>query len=146
MLRLNGPLKNISGRSNLWLCVAYVEDERMMPLATVQKCLTDYTFPRPSGRVLRPSGRDLSGIRGSPNKQQVRHCTSISFKKKHLSNLVHCESALIVEFSETIAVYDVKVCMYCKINEYMKIRMCVRSRSFFDLGPWSLIFCHLQHF
>ena len=34
-----------------------------------------------------------------------------------------------------------KVGMYCNLNEYMKIRMCLRSRSFFDPGPRSHRFC-----
>ena len=43
-----------------------------------------------------------------------------------------------MDISETIAVFDVKVFMYKKLNEYMKIHM--RSRSFFDFCPRSLIF------
>ena len=43
-------------------------------------------------------------------------------------------------------VYKVKVDMNCKLNEYLKICMCLRSRSFFDLGPRSLRFCRHQHF
>ena len=42
-----------------------------------------------------------------------------------------------MDFSETIVVYGVKVGMYCKLNEYMKTRMCLRSRSFF-----TLVQCH----
>ena len=56
------------------------------------------------------------------------------------------EKAYLVDFSETIAVYDVKVGMNYKLNEYMKIRVCLKSRSYFDLGPRSLRFCHGQHF
>ena len=62
----------------------------------------------------------------------------------HKSNLVPyaCvwENAKIVDFSETFAVYEINVGMYCKLNEYMKLLMCLRSRSFFDLGPRSLRF------
>ena len=44
-----------------------------------------------------------------------------------MSNLVPYafiwEKAYLVDFSKTIAVYDVKVGMNCKLNEYMKICM-----------------------
>ena len=40
-----------------------------------------------------------------------------------------------MDFSETVLVFDLTVGMYCKLNEYMKIGMCLRSRSFFDFGP-----------
>ena len=56
------------------------------------------------------------------------------------------ENALTVDFSKTIAVYDVKVGLYCKLNEYMKTLMCLRSMSFFDLGPRSLRLHRRQHF
>ena len=45
------------------------------------------------------------------------------------------EYAWIVDLSETIAVYDVKIGVYCKLN----IHMCLRPRSFFDLSPRSLV-------
>ena len=40
-----------------------------------------------------------------------------------------------MDFSETIAVYDVKVNRYSKLNEYMNLYEYQRSRSFIDLGP-----------
>ena len=52
----------------------------------------------------------------------------------------------IVDFSDSSAVFDVEVCMYCKLNGYMKISMCLRLRSFFVLGPRSLRFHGHQHF
>ena len=48
------------------------------------------------------------------------------------------ENALIVDFSKPIAVCDVKVGMYCELNEYMEICMYQMSRSFFDLCTRSL--------
>ena len=36
---------------------------------------------------------------------------------------------------ETIEFYDMKAGIYSKLNEYMEIYMCQRSRSFFDLCP-----------
>ena len=43
-----------------------------------------------------------------------------------------------MDFSETIVVYDIKVgtCVDAvKLNEYMKLYVYQRSRSFIDLGP-----------
>ena len=51
-----------------------------------------------------------------------------------------------MDFLEPVAVCDVKVGMYCKLNEFLKICMCLRSVSFSDLGPRSLRFCPHQHF
>ena len=41
---------------------------------------------------------------------------------------------------ETIEDYDIKVGVHSKLNEYRKIYMYQRSRSFFDLCARSLIF------
>ena len=51
-----------------------------------------------------------------------------------------------MDFSETTAIYVVKVGMFCKLNELMKIHMCLNSRSFFDLGPRLLRCSPHQHF
>ena len=41
----------------------------------------------------------------------------------------------IMDFSETIVVYDIKVGRCSQLNEYMKLYEYQRSRSFIDLGP-----------
>ena len=41
----------------------------------------------------------------------------------------------MVNYSETIEVYVIKVSIYSKLNQYMEIYMYQRSRSFFDLSP-----------
>ena len=41
----------------------------------------------------------------------------------------------MVDYSETIEVYDIKVGIQNKLNEYREIDMYQRSRSFFDLKP-----------
>ena len=46
----------------------------------------------------------------------------------------------MVDYSETLVVYDIKVGIYSKLNEYVEINMYQRSRSFFDLCPRSLRF------
>ena len=51
-----------------------------------------------------------------------------------------------MDSSVSVAAYYVKVGIYCKLNAYLKIRMCLRSRSFFDFGQWSLRFRYRQHF
>ena len=38
-------------------------------------------------------------------------------------------------FSETLAVYDIKVGRCSQLNEYMKLYEYERSRSLIDLGP-----------
>ena len=43
-----------------------------------------------------------------------------------------------MDFSETIVVYDIKVCRFSQINECMNLYEYQRSRSFIDLGPRSL--------
>ena len=43
-----------------------------------------------------------------------------------------------MDFSETIVVYDVKVCRCSKLNDNMNLYEYPRSRSFNDLGPRSL--------
>ena len=45
----------------------------------------------------------------------------------------------MLDYSETIEVYDIKVGLYSKLNEYIEIHvyMYQRSRSFFDLCPRS---------
>ena len=40
-----------------------------------------------------------------------------------------------MDFSETIAVYDIKVGRYSQLNEYMNLCECQRSRSFIDISP-----------
>ena len=40
----------------------------------------------------------------------------------------------MVDYSETIEVCDIKVGIYCKLNEYMEIYMYQRSKSFFVQG------------
>ena len=44
----------------------------------------------------------------------------------------------MVDYSETIEVYDIKVVIYSKQNGYMKIYMYQEVRSFFDVCPRSL--------
>ena len=39
----------------------------------------------------------------------------------------------MVDYSETIEVYDIKVGIYCKLTEDMETYMYQRSRSFFNL-------------
>ena len=46
----------------------------------------------------------------------------------------------MVNYSETIDVYDIKVGIHSILNEYMEIYLYQRSRSFSDLCPRSLIF------
>ena len=41
----------------------------------------------------------------------------------------------IVDFSESIAVYDLKVGRCGQLNEFMKVCEYKRSKSFLDLGP-----------
>ena len=41
----------------------------------------------------------------------------------------------IMDFSETIVVYDIKIGRCSQLNEYMKLYENQRSRSFIDLGP-----------
>ena len=50
------------------------------------------------------------------------------------------EKGKIMDFSETIVVYDIKVGGYSKLNEYVNLHEYQRSRSFIDLGPRSLRF------
>ena len=58
------------------------------------------------------------------------------------SNLVlyafGCEKGNIMDFSETIVVYDIKVGRFIQLNEYMDVYENQRSRSFIDLRPRSL--------
>ena len=60
------------------------------------------------------------------------------------SNLVHYsfvwEKGKIMDFSETVVVYDIKVGRFSQINEYMNLYEYQRSRSFIDLHPRSLRF------
>ena len=44
----------------------------------------------------------------------------------------------MVDYSETIEVYDIKVGTYRKLTEYMEIYIYQRSRSFYDLCLRSL--------
>ena len=46
----------------------------------------------------------------------------------------------MVDNSETIEVYNIKVDIHSKLNEYREIYMYQRSRSFSDLCQGSLIF------
>ena len=50
------------------------------------------------------------------------------------------ENGKIMDFSETIVVYDIKVGRCSQLNEYMNLYQYQRSRSFIDLGPRSLRF------
>ena len=50
------------------------------------------------------------------------------------------ENAYMADYSETIQVYDIKVGIHSKLNEYREIYMYRRSRSFFELCPRSRIF------
>ena len=60
------------------------------------------------------------------------------------SNLVPfafvCEKGNIMDFSETIVVYDIKVGRFIQLNEYMNLYEYQRSGSFIDLCPRSLRF------
>ena len=40
-----------------------------------------------------------------------------------------------MDFSETIVVYDIKICRCSQLNEYMKLYEYQTSRSLIDLGP-----------
>ena len=40
-----------------------------------------------------------------------------------------------IDFSEIIVVFDIKVGRCSQLNEYMKLYVYQRSRSFIDLGP-----------
>ena len=44
----------------------------------------------------------------------------------------------IMDFSETVVVYDIKVGRFSQLNEYITLYEYQRSRSFIDLGPRSL--------
>ena len=44
----------------------------------------------------------------------------------------------VVDYSESIVVYDIIVGIYSKLNEHTEIYMYQRSRSFFDICPRSL--------
>ena len=50
------------------------------------------------------------------------------------------EKGKIMNFSETIVVYDIKVGRFSPLNEYMKHYECQTSRSFIELHPRSLRF------
>ena len=50
----------------------------------------------------------------------------------------------MVDYSETIEVYGIKVDIHCKLNEYREIYMYRTSRSFSDLCQRSLIFQQFQ--
>ena len=45
------------------------------------------------------------------------------------------EEGKTMDFSQTIVVYDIKVCSWSQLNEYMKLYEYQKSRSFIDLGP-----------
>ena len=47
------------------------------------------------------------------------------------------EKVKIIDFSEIIVVYDIKVGRFSQLKEYMKLYEYQRSRAFIDLGP-----CH----
>ena len=61
-----------------------------------------------------------------------------------MSNLVPYafawEKGNIMDFSETIVVYDIKVGRLIKLNEYMNLYEYQTSKSFIDLHPRSLRF------
>ena len=50
----------------------------------------------------------------------------------------------MMDYSETIEVSDIKDGIYSKLNEYMEIYMYQRSRSLYDLCPWSVRFQYVQ--
>ena len=50
------------------------------------------------------------------------------------------EKGNIMDFSETIVVYDIKVGSFIQLNEYMNLYEYQRSSSFTDLHPRSLSF------
>ena len=50
------------------------------------------------------------------------------------------EKGYMMDFSETIVVYDIKVGRFIQLNEYMNLYEYKRSRSFIDLRPRSLRF------
>ena len=50
------------------------------------------------------------------------------------------EKGKIMDFSETVVVYDIKVSRFSQLNEYMNRYEYQRSRSFIDLCPRSLRF------
>ena len=50
------------------------------------------------------------------------------------------EKGKTMNFSKTSVVYNIKVGRCSQINEYMDLYKYERSRSFIDLGPWSLRF------
>ena len=52
----------------------------------------------------------------------------------------------MVAYSETIEVYDMKVGLHSKLNDYREIFMYQRSRSFFHHCPRSFIFLEVQLF
>ena len=52
-----------------------------------------------------------------------------------LSTQVSDTGPMVLRFSETIVVYDIKVGRCSQLNEYMKLYAYQRSRSFIDLGP-----------
>ena len=49
----------------------------------------------------------------------------------------------MVDYTESIEVYDIKVGIYSKLNEYMETYMYQRSRPFIDLCPRSLSFHYM---
>ena len=48
---------------------------------------------------------------------------------------LYAEKGKIMDFSETIVVYDVKVDRYSQLNEHINLYEYQRSRPFIDLGP-----------
>ena len=50
------------------------------------------------------------------------------------------ETGKAMDFSETIVVYDIKVGICCKLNEYMNLYEYQRSRQLIDLGSRSVSF------
>ena len=50
------------------------------------------------------------------------------------------EKGKIIDFSETVEVYDIKVGRFCLLNEYMNHYEYQRSRSFIELHPRPLRF------
>ena len=46
----------------------------------------------------------------------------------------------MMDYSETIEVYNIKVGIHSKLKQHRKIHKYQRLRSFFDLRPRSLIF------
>ena len=61
--------------------------------------------------------------------------TYFTAKSNFVPSAIVWEKGKIMDFSETIVVYDTKVDRCSQLNEYMKLYEYQRSMSFIDLGP-----------